>query len=175
MRVERNRAVSPTTQAGRRTRDLRDGGSTCHGFPPAREGNHSLSPTTTISSSRAVLCCAVPPRRCSPARSSPPPLRLLRFLPPASLLRRLPLLPRAALVYKADALKAAAAAARNFAGRSGENPPDAARTGMKTATTATATTITRILSFTAWSCRATWTFLRNADPALCPAIAQPSR
>ena len=125
--------------------------------------------------------------RCSVLRSSSPSLsssplacplrrlRFLRFLPPASLLRRLPLLPRAALVYKADALKAAAAAARNFAGRSGENPPDAARTGMKTATTATATTITRILSFTAWSCRATWTFLRNADPALCPAIAQPSR
>ena len=45
--LERNRAVTPTTQAGRRTRDLRDGGSTCHGSLQ-QEGNHSLSPTTTI-------------------------------------------------------------------------------------------------------------------------------
>ena len=42
-------------------------------IPPARGGNPSLSPTTTISGSRAVLCCAVPPRRRRfPAGLSPP-------------------------------------------------------------------------------------------------------
>ena len=36
--AERNRAVSPTTQAGGRTRDLRDGGSTCHGSHQHEKG-----------------------------------------------------------------------------------------------------------------------------------------
>ena len=140
-------------------------------IPPAREGNHSLSPTTTISGSRAVLCCAVPPRRRFPARSSlppPPPSPLSATRVP---LRRLPLLPHAALVYKAGALEAAAVHARNRAEHSGKNPPDVAHMDMKIATT---TTTMRILLFRALSRRTTWTFLRKADPALCPAIAQPS-
>ena len=75
--------------------------------------------------------------------------------------------------YKAGALKAAAVHARNRAEHSGKNPPDVAHMDMKIATTTTTTM--RILLFRALSRRTTWTFLRKADPALCPVIAQPSR
>ena len=54
---ERNRAVSPTTQAGGRTRDLRDGGSTCHGSHQQEKGTPlCLQPPPSLA--LALFCAA---------------------------------------------------------------------------------------------------------------------
>ena len=118
--TERNRAVSPTTQAGGRTRDLRDGGSTCHGSHQQEKGTPlCLQPPPSLA--LALFCAAqfLPVAVVFPACLSPPS-------PPLSSLSatRVPTSPSApaTLVYKAGALKTAAARARNCAGHSGKNP-----------------------------------------------------
>ena len=154
--------MSPTTQAGGRTRDLRDGGSTCHRSHQHEKGTPlCLQPPPSLA--LALFCAAqfLPVAVVFPACLSPPS-------PPLSSLSatRVPTSPSAPAplchpCLQGRCLENRGRARSQLCWAQWQEPLDASHTGMKIATTTT--TITRILPFRAWSCQTTWTFLRNAD------------